>query len=579
MYQEFTEPTSMLLNTAPPQFTSGGNKTQNAMDYIKYYSTLHNTSNNGKQHGYHHMTCIFTNNSLAETEQWIVRTGKEFSETNIFILSSKKKGKNKEKIKFKTRAELTDYILHAKRNALPDILIMCSNSTRIHDICDLLDDFKRGTYNIKPLTDYNGITFNIMIDEADKSTGAIKHLLHSGHVRQDRNSYGPLIDVMFITATPFKKFWDLLTKEGINTLKMNWLYNQWGGKGHNYETLNKGYRQITDHNHIPEENQTGDPTEYIYDVFNRIDTTQRLVIYAPAGIKINTHENISDFFLEQNFIVLIHNGRTKEFRIPQKEPINIETYKDLMRKEPGQDPDQEYELREILVHISNDPDYSIHDIAITGCLTIERGITFNTTGFQFTHMILSSYHTRNMASVVQMFGRGNGSIEYVGVFNIICPTYVWNSVTTTIENIKSILENEPQEVSSSDFKTITDPNYQCKNVPIIHPITQDQYELFKKPNSKNYDRVYILSLLTEYEWLDEYSMNIQEVTAPGPSTPSYKKHITALVNLTKSNMRGIIDAGCKIKDVVHKKLMWIYIDMVEFRLVITRWDGSKYKLR
>ena len=35
-------------------------------------------------------------------------------------------------------------------------------------------------------------------------------------------------------------------------------------------------------------------------------------------------------------------------------------------------------------------------LAITGYWTIERGITFNTDGFNFTHMIISKYHSNKL---------------------------------------------------------------------------------------------------------------------------------------------------------------------------------------
>ena len=108
----------------------------------------------------------------------------------------------------------------------------------------------------------------------------------------------------------------------------------------------------------------------------------------------------------------------------------------------------------------------------------------------------------------------------------------------------------------------------------------------KKGNSKSYDREYIISLLSDYDWISEYTQfktkteqGIQQITAPDPKKSSYKKHITDLVKKTESNMRGVIDAGSKIKGNETNKLMWIYIDKVEFRFVITRWDGSNFNSR
>ena len=76
------------------------------------------------------------------------------------------------------------------------------------------------------------------------------------------------------------------------------------------------------------------------------------------------------------------NGKFKGFINPDKSQVNL---KDFNSKN-SIDGDLRDSLRKW-----NELNPSTN-LAITGYWVIERGITFNTTGFNFTDMILSNYH-------------------------------------------------------------------------------------------------------------------------------------------------------------------------------------------
>ena len=92
-----------------------------------------------------------------------------------------------------------------------------------------------------------------------------------------------------------------------------------------------------------------------------------------------------------------------------------------------------------------------YSIAITGNSTIERGITFNTDGFNFTHMILSKYHYKALNKLIQMMGRGSGNKKYVGKITVICTEIIKDTIFNTIENLINIKNSNPEKYNLQHF--------------------------------------------------------------------------------------------------------------------------------
>jgi hypothetical protein len=584
VYSKINTPTTLMLNMAPCQFTQGGNKTTQALNHI---STCHIINQSEYLNEFHFITIVFTNKSLVETEQWKSRTNIKFKNLNIHILSSKS-GKNNNG--FKNGTDLTMYFLNCnERNELPDILIMCSHSKRIVDILQLLKRFKQGIIclNINPI-------FGIIFDEVDKNISVVRTLLESDLIIKDDGKPGVLVYVMFITATAFKNFWDMLRDYQIDSLEFGWLQEQLINCDIDMNILNINYRRISDHQHIDIPYDTKDPVEYVKVVLPFINgLIYRKIIYAPSNFKTSSHEEMSRYFTDNGYICLIHNGTYKEFRFPNNnKKITIEEYK----SNKFENVNNQIELRDILVEFAKE--YSMYNIAITGFLTIERGITFNTTGFQFTHMIFSKNHMKNKATLVQMFGRGNGTKKYVDEITIICPLKLIETVNSIVENIEHLINVvKPKTVNAGDFKNIHDENYKAKTKPIIYKLSNKKYKKAILKIKVNYDKngearrdyeqkgfkKYIFEKLSndgkysKYFNENMYNLtNLRQVSMP-LTDGSYKKHITDAIKKHNQNSKFIIDAKFKGKYAKMKTMYnwWVYVDTRNKQFIILRWDGQK----
>jgi hypothetical protein len=121
------------------------------------------------------------------------------------------------------------------------------------------------------------------------------------------------------------------------------------------------------------------------------------------------------------------------------------------------------------------------DLAITGYLNLERGITFNTNGFNFTDMLVSSYHVKNLASLIQILGRANGDVEYVKIMNIWSPKHVISSANEYIEAVNDTHSRNPEEFNESDFRKASPRDRNSRMVD--HPTTSGMVILIVPPGT------------------------------------------------------------------------------------------------
>jgi hypothetical protein len=143
------------------------------------------------------------------------------------------------------------------------------------------------------------------------------------------------------------------------------------------------------------------------------------------------------------YCIFILNGTEKGFYYPN--------YSDIITLEKF---NKQYnitgELRESLVKWNQlNPKMNL---AITGNNLIERGITFNTTGFNFTDMIFSTYHLSSISKLIQLAGRGSGGKQYVEKMNVFCTTTIKDTIIEYNENMTTISSLNPQILCMDDFK-------------------------------------------------------------------------------------------------------------------------------
>ena len=274
----------------------------------------------------------------------------------------------------------------------------------------------------------------------------------------------------------------------------------------NFDEELNNYRSFKEHNIIEHNNETINPLYYIIDVFTKykitllneetqeqeivhytleqerdidskkykiiqktklINDKERNIIFAPAHLftetdGVGSHKEVTSYFNDKNYCVLVMNGKFKGFIYPDKTQVELIQF--------NTENNIDGELRESLVKWNElNP---TTNLAITGYSVIERGITFNTIGFNFTHMILSSYHISSIGKASQIAGRGSGGKDYVEPMIVICPKNVKEKIISFNNEIEKICSLNPKYFNKTDFVNTN------KTIPVKMRI--DDNNLLKK---------------------------------------------------------------------------------------------------
>lgn len=457
------------LRTKPTQFVRG--KTEETLSDIMVRweeNQLLSTSNQDKDidEKLHLIDIIVTNNSLLETEMWLYRTKNKFNsehqEVKIHILSSKSND-------FRDIHSYINDIQQCSQIAdLPNVLIVCYHKKRVcSDIVTLCKTFGGKHRMILPNIDIKTmLKFHVSFDEPDANIGVTRNFL------QQINPFiinKTIEGVLFITATPLEQFWDMLSDSGINTL-----LNINKDSIHNFDDDLKCYMSFKDHNICIHDNNSLNPLSYIGDIFekNLISNQIRRIVFAPGHlytekIGVGSHDEIQNYFLARNYTVLKINGTFKGFIYPNPNgpvEITLDDY-NFQNNIKG-------ELRDTLRHWSLNN--SNVNLAITGYWVIERGVTFNTDNFNFTDVILSNYHLKNLAKLIQLEGRTAGNKNFVDKMNVFCTSEIKETVNKYCEAHEKICSDNPPLFTRNDFVT------NKSKTPVQPLIPKDSYRIYSQ---------------------------------------------------------------------------------------------------
>jgi len=418
------------LCTKFTQFVKG--KTEDVLsDIFKRYII------NSEETKFHMLDIVVTNKSLAETEQWKYRTEKKFrdiEDVKINILSSKS-------VKYKNiDSYIVDIVKTKNKKDLPNILIVCYHQKRVcQDIVKLIDSISGSDPTYLETNSNKKLKFHISFDEADVNLEVTKKF-----ITKIKKYLKCIVGILFITATPYKKFWEMLSKHGIiKLLNMNEMNTMFFSDFENYMSF-------SEHNIIEFNNQTQNPLEYIKELFSKgfIDENNgRVIIFAPGHVYkdkegVGSHEELVTFFKNKNYCSFLMNGDFKGFIYPDGKKIEESKFKN--------DHNIEGELRDVLVKWCElNPNVNL---ALTGNYLIERGITFNTTGFNFTHFVLSNYHLLLENRLMQMAGRGTGAKKYVKKMNVFCTSEIKKCIEKNIKNMKDLMSLKLEYYNKTDFE-------------------------------------------------------------------------------------------------------------------------------
>lgn len=557
-----------ILNTALCQSPPGVSKTKKAIKFIKHVAVLSRFRNGMSEAGIHHITLIATNRNLEETKQWRIRTRRD-TRLNILVLSSKKGDINNiDRI-------ISLLVLSKNADKLPDIIIFCTHQKRLDDMTKLITVFNDSNINLSRIGVHQ-ITCTAMFDEADQNIELIADFIGNLQPIIGEANYC-VRDIHYITATPFREFWAKLASVGIKSLKnINTLLKANVGEDDeihiSHEQLMHEYRHIDDHTILHNfEQRCRRPVEYAQLVLKKIiddrvagERTGPLTVFAPAEIYVTTHDDMRNLFALARFHCAILNGSKKGFYTPMGVLTSFDEF-NTKHGVTGEFKDTLVKWRELNPGI---------DLVITGFLNVQRGVTFCTKGFNFTDLIVSHYHLKNMASLIQLLGRANGGKEYVEIMNIWSPTEVIVKANEQITVINEILMEDPEEFTEADFRkqTVADLNTPAMRVPVIVQLTQEEYTGIGK-KGKQHDEAAIKALIAqknpglakELEGL--VKDQITEPTVEG----SIKRQIDGPVAGAETNTPKLVSLKKKNKT---KNIFQIFMDKANSRLIVCRFYGA-----
>ncbi len=425
-----------VLNTELMQFTLG--KTQKTINSIKQSQKQwmeYLQINDDTVPGTRIIPIILTNNSLAETEQWTIRLGKELG-GGIVIVSSKVTAD------YSDSSGLINHMKECEINDLPAVIVMCTNGTRIKTCKKIFKAFSHLSHS--PRKDII-IRFDIAFDEIDKQTGLLKVFLQDLNRNQylTSNYECELINkILYITATPTKELFNTMGNFGVPEFENLDTDLEKEYPRPNHEDLVRAYKCMKDDAIIYHKSDSM-PVEYVKEILESyIDLDERNIIFAPAENKVSSHEEMTEVFTNIGFTVLLHNGDFKCFVEPNGERTPIDYFNNEHFKQITQMMDTLRKWNEL------NPTKSL---AIVGYNTIERGVTFNTDGFNFTDVIISPYHAKKINRLLQLIGRNHGHSNYCKPCVVYTTEYIHKSVEKYIDTVNKLKEAEVERYNITDF--------------------------------------------------------------------------------------------------------------------------------
>ena len=429
-----------VLNTELMQFTLGKTEKtinsikQSQQDWIEYLQI-----NDDTIPGTRIIPIILTNNSLAETEQWTIRLGEELDGLKVVIVSSK------ETADYSNSSELINYMKECDLNDLPSVIVMCTNGPRINTCREIFKAFSHLSHS--PRKDII-IRFDPAFDEIDKQTGILKVFLKDLNRREYMTSDGEyeLINkILYITATVTKGLFNTIRSFGVPEFENLDTDLEKDFPRPKHEDLVRAYKSMKDDAIIYNESDSM-PVEYVKEILESskryIDLDERKIIFAPAENKVSSHEEMTEVFANIGFTVLLHNGKFKGFVEPNGARTPLEEFnKEYFKKKP--------QMMDTLRKWNQlNPTKSL---AITGYNTIERGVTFNTNGFNFTDVIISSYHGKQFNKLLQLMGRDHGHADYCKPCLLYTTEGIHKSVVKHIDTFNKLKEADVERYNITDF--------------------------------------------------------------------------------------------------------------------------------
>jgi hypothetical protein len=556
-------PFSIILNTTPCQFTVS--KTRRSIQYIQNLIASKCIPNS--ENGIHNITLIVTNKCLLDTYQYLIRI-EDAKGLNVGILSSSKVSK------YKSVDNITGSFTSLKKaDDIDDVIVMCNHNRRIDDIKKLIESFNMGRINLEDIGIHK-VSFTIMFDEAD----VIENLNHACEVLDSIKEYNNIESVHLLTATPVDKFWKKLRKHGITKLTS---ISNYIDEVDNPECLIESYHKLRDNTIISDIDTSITCTiTNITSIYEKKITPSRKLnefigpirLFATGDNNKKSHEKIVNYFINKGFIcVKINSDKDDAIQFPDTldtEPISLIDFNNKYFKKSVHMYESLAKLNEL---------YSHTDIVITGLTCIERGITFNSTGFNFTHVIIPP--NLSLAMLIQIIGRSQGDKLYVDTHKIFISPKQLAEAETFMDKQLKIIRDKPYEITEEDYhiKSQRELDDKYMNIPVQIVLSDEEYTNLTKKRGKQFANTEaIKTKITNTfgpQYLEGYEKELySEPVLDEKKGCGYNKNILPIKNaLDKQDKFIILHKEKKAKKI---KLYSVYFDSQSHHMYVLKWNGD-----
>lgn len=424
-----------------------------------------------------HKIIQLVDNSLLQNQQFSKRMKTKMINQEIITLSGRKKSVDcKEFQEIIKSLFLSDDIFNENNI---NTLLACKNYKQLNNIYTLIR-------LIEYLISMNKIDKNtkisINIDEIDNHISLLdKELKLNEDIKEKFNLQDEKInfwqlsqrseiidEVLTITATPYKQF-EYFQENNIK-LKIFQLNQTFD------ENLYYGFKDSK--LHLFKQKNKRNLCGLVEHCLKKINT-ENSYLFVPAKTAKKSHNKVKDILIKK-YNVLIINSDGKILYTKDGSEINL-------NKELNNDEELSTNLPEIIQK------YKLNNLAITGNISIGRGVTFVSKQFIFTDAIFSDIHLSNDFKCYQLIGRITGNFHYCfpngfTPINVYCSKKFAQKMKA-IEKIsmkyaiKYKNDEEDHLDNYDDLKNKNLRNEERQNFEIIHDgyITGDNYnDIFLK---------------------------------------------------------------------------------------------------
>jgi len=579
-FENISEDIEMVCKFMMCVMLAQSGKTFWVIDRIK--KTLEEEDRNKHQERGIHM--VFTMNTLMNNCQFAHRLyviEETYGKGSVCVFASKYEGEY-------TSVNSLEKLLGrcSNKKTCPRVVIMCSNPKRFDDGFSFMETVNDNHNPIDRIYAY--------YDEIHEYlTPSLRNQI------EQLNIFTKCIHIFGLTATPYNVWQDTEFWSKIHTVFIaDYSEADYAGCG------DMIFNCIDDFSGQMNSKQCIEYVSHILDKFPSIlaDGTRTFI---PANKNCSSHNEMRDLIFERkpNAIVVVLNGGEKTMCYYDNNHIKTIP---LITMKGGEISETIYKKTHEL-HLESRP------CVITGFICVSMGQTLmhkllgNFTSAIFSHMDLCNDDIYQL--VARIFGRIKNWDNYC-ITQVYCPKVIMDRCQKIEECSRKIVSriNYHEEVTRNEYTTpIREQGKEdivcnfrdnrgkktkkikhdmvCHTVPIICPLTENEYNLFaeKTKGSKGkYDRQSIFNFLHnkfDFDWLESYTVdeNCLYQISCNTTHNAYKKFIQ-YGETTSNAYTKCKPPGLKFTKEEDKTKQWwlIYIDGInKDKLVIYRWDGSK----